>query len=346
MLEGGACSSCKERAVIRSQVKRLEEEIIKLKEKHHTLWATMNSIHDPFIHKFPPEISIYIFYFCLPTLDFGLLHPWPQPKEMTGALKLGGICRKWRQLAWVTLNLWEMLYVHIAWVTTNSLAMSLPGLIKEWLDRSGVLPLTIFLVNDYPRQSEIKFAISQIIDVINLHSGQWQNLFLDVNANISERLSGWEHPTQLFCLELAVNGYGCPIEEVFPTFELWCAEIYFVRGNICPVRGKLVTPHIYIIYASKHLYKCANILACTEILSLCAETNLLCAETHLLCAEIYVLRGNLFIVRGNLFTVRRNLCAARKYFQVPTNFLVCARKLLCPMRGFSASNHFRNAAMP
>ena len=140
--------------------------------------------------------------------------------------------------------------------------------------------------------------------------------------------------------------YGCPIEEVFPTFELWCTEIYFVRGNICPVRGKLVTPHIYIIYASKHLYKCANILACAEILSLCAETNLLCAETHLLCAEIYVLRGNLFIVRGNLFTVRRNLCAARKYFQVPTNFLVCARKLLCPMRGFSASNHFRNAAMP
>ena len=104
--------------------------------------------------------------------------------------------------------------------------------------------------------------------------------------------------------------------------------------------------HIYIIYAPKHLYKCANILTCTEILSLCAEIYSLCAETHLLCAEIYVLRGNIFIVRGNLFTVCGNLCAVRKYFQVPANFLVCARKLLCPMRGFSASNHFRNATVP
>ena len=112
-----------------------------------------------------------------------------------------------------------------------------------------------------------------------------------------------------------------------------CAEIFVQCA------GKLVTPHIYIIYAPKHLYKCANILTCAEILSLCAETNSLCAETHLLCMEIYVLRGNLFTVHGNS-------CAVRKYFQVPANFLVCVRKLLCPMRGFSASNHFRNAAMP
>ena len=89
-----------------------------------------------------------------------------------------------------------------------------------------------------------------------------------------------------------------------------------------------------------------NILACAEILSLYAETNSLCAETHLLCAEIYVLRGNLFIVHGNLFTVLGNLCAAQKYFQVPASFLVCARKLLCPMRGFWASNHIRNAVVP
>ena len=95
------------------------------------------------------------------------------------------------------------------------------------------------------------------------------------------------------------------------------------------------------------LFMPPNILACTEILSLCAETsNSLCAETHLLCAEIYVLHRNLFSVRRNLFTVRRNLCAVRKYFQVPANFLVCARKLICPMCGFWASNHFRNAAVP
>ena len=30
----------------------------------------MNTIHDPFIHKFPPEIGSHIFRLCLPTLHF------------------------------------------------------------------------------------------------------------------------------------------------------------------------------------------------------------------------------------------------------------------------------------
>jgi hypothetical protein len=61
VVEGGPCSACKEGADIQGQIKRLEEEIIKLKEKHHALRTTINSIHDPFIHTFPPEISSYIF---------------------------------------------------------------------------------------------------------------------------------------------------------------------------------------------------------------------------------------------------------------------------------------------
>jgi hypothetical protein len=110
--------------------------------------------------------------------------------------------------------------------------------------------------------------------------------------------------------------YGCPFEEITPTFQSGCAEIYLVRENICTVRRKVVIPHIYIIYVPEHLYECANILACAEILSLAAETYSPCAETY-------------SPMRGNLFTVRGNLCAARKYFQVPANFFVCARKLLC-----------------
>jgi len=119
-----------------------------------------------------------------------------------------------------------------------------------------------------------------------------------------------------------------------------------VRGNICTVRGKVVIPHKYIIYAPKHLHECANILACAEILSLAAETYRPCAETYSPCAETYSLCAEIYVLCGNLFTVRGNLCAARKYFQAPEIFFVCARKLPCPMRGFWASNHFRNAVVP
>jgi hypothetical protein len=110
--------------------------------------------------------------------------------------------------------------------------------------------------------------------------------------------------------------YGCPFEEITPTFQSGCAEIYLVRENICTVRRKVVIPHIYIIYVPEHLYECANILACAEILSLAAETYSPCAETcspgcaeiYSLCAETYVLHGNIFkspqiflFVRGNYY---------------------------------------------
>ena len=205
VLKGGPCSSCKEAADIQGQIKRLEEEIIKLKGKHHALRTKINSIHDPFIHTFPPEIGSYIFRLSLPTLDFRGFFPWPERKEVTGALRLGAVSRKWRQLAWTTQNLWEILYLHIGPSTTNALAKSFPGLLQEWLGRSGVLPLTIFFANDYSGRSEIEFAIPRIIEVINLHSGRWRNLFLDVGADVSKLFSGSEHPNQIIHLQLATR---------------------------------------------------------------------------------------------------------------------------------------------
>jgi hypothetical protein len=209
VLEGSPCSACKEGGDILGQIKRLEEEIIKLKEKHHALRATINSIHDPFIHKFPPEIGSYIFRLCLPTLDFGELSPLHKRKEVTGALRLGAlrlgaVSRKWRQLAWTTPNLWEMLYLYIGPSTTNSLAKSLPGLVESWLGRSGVLPLAIFFVNDYSERSEIEFAIPRIIEVINLHSSRWRTLLLNVVADIPEAFF-WFHASQSTCSPSAGN---------------------------------------------------------------------------------------------------------------------------------------------
>ena len=226
MLEGGPCSACKEGADIQGQIKQLEEGIIKLKEKHHALRATMNSIHDPFIHQLPPEIGSYIFRLCLPTSDFGEFSPWPKRKEVIGALRLGAVCRKWRQLAWTTPNLWEMLYLYIEPTITKSLANSLPSLVEAWLGRSGGLPLAIFF-HDYCGRSEIKFAIRRIIEVINLHSGRWRNLFLNVGADIPELFSGYKHPNQLVHLQLAINRWRS------------CTQKFIMKSKPSPTRLQL-----------------------------------------------------------------------------------------------------------
>lgn len=69
ILEGGPCSPCKERATIRDQIIQLEEEIAKLKAKQQTLGTAMNAIHNPFIHKLPPEIGSHILHLSLPILN-------------------------------------------------------------------------------------------------------------------------------------------------------------------------------------------------------------------------------------------------------------------------------------
>jgi hypothetical protein len=229
--EGGPCSPCKERAAIRQQIKWLEEEITKLKAKYNTVGTTMNAVHDPFIHKLPPEIGSRILCLSLPTLNNGMrdakaIHGlWSIKREWAAPLKLGFVCRKWRQLAWATPNLWTTLYIGITSSTTCSIAELLPDFLHEWLGRSGVLPLTVYFVhdNDYSDSSYDEFPAELItrtralevatglVDILNLHCGRWRNLYLNANADIFKRFSSSIAPKQLDGLELAA-----PIVRKFP----------------------------------------------------------------------------------------------------------------------------------
>ena len=224
MLEGGPCSACKEREAIREQIKQLEEEITNLKAKHHALESRMNAIHDPFIHKLPPEIGSHIFYLCFPTLDFEDIQLWREAATFTRVLKLGAVCRKWRQLGWATPLLWDTLHVRISPSMTRSVAESLPGLLREWLGRSGIRPLTIFFhyygraegiySYDPPHESILlESAADLAMEVINLYSGRWRNLHLHVAADILGRLCGSIQPNQLLFLELEINGERLPTQK-------------------------------------------------------------------------------------------------------------------------------------
>jgi hypothetical protein len=182
----------------------------------------MNTIHDPFIHKLPPEIGSHIFRLCLPTLDFEDFHLWNEAAAFTRVLRLGAVCQKWRQLAWATPDLWDTLYLRIPSWIKHPLVQWLPGLLREWLCRSGMRPLTIFFryvgcseesdysppYDEYSDESTVMSlepAADSVIEVINLHSGRWRNLHLDVSADIPERLCGSIQPNQLRFLELGFD---------------------------------------------------------------------------------------------------------------------------------------------
>jgi len=182
----------------------------------------MNAIHDPFIHKLPPEIGSHIFFLCLLTLNYEELNLWAGRWAWVRALRL--VRRRWRQLAWTTPDHWDTLYLRIQRSTERSLAELLPGLVHEWLSRSGMRPLTIFFrhsgcsdpYSDLSNESTVKtleFATDLVIEVINLNSDRWKNLHLDVRADILERLCGSIQPNQLLFLELGVDGERSPTQK-------------------------------------------------------------------------------------------------------------------------------------
>jgi len=224
-LEGSPCLPRRERDAIREQIEQLEEEIIKLKEKHRTLGGRANEVHDPFILKLPSEISSHIFRLSLPTLDLKDIHLlWDKAAAFTRVLKLGAVCQKWRQLAWATPDLWDTIYLDFPTCMKIPLVQWLPGLLREWLSRSSMRPLTIFFryfgcleefdgdppYEEFPDEStvfSVESAADFVIEVINLHSGRWRNLHLDVTVglDIPRRFCGSIHPNQLRFLELGLD---------------------------------------------------------------------------------------------------------------------------------------------
>ena len=237
-LEGGPCSPCKERASVRHQIKQLEEELTTLKAKHDSLATAINTVHDPFIHKLPPEIGSHIFHLSLPAsppeitscnfrpasaalsnraYEKAILKSWGDRNSVI--LDLGAVCRKWRQLAWATPDLWDTVYLVIGPSMRRSLAQLLPGLLSEWLGRSGGLPLSIFfhhsrltMLGDEFSDAEsdesestndvLEVATGLAIGILNSHAGRWCNLHLNASADILGRFSSSIQPKWLLGLEL------------------------------------------------------------------------------------------------------------------------------------------------
>ena len=217
LFEGGPCSACKERAAIRNRIQQLEDEIAELKAKHDILTTPMNAIHDPFIHKLPPEICSHIFRLSSSRLTNdehleAIINPWNKSPLGGSAkiLRLGGVCRMWRQLAWATPDLWDALYVRTG-MGRPELDELLPELVREWLERSGSLPLTIFFngyksVGDESGDYDDTVAVGNglIVEILNLHSHRWRILNLTTTAPAFRRFSGSIQPNQLVGLGLEV----------------------------------------------------------------------------------------------------------------------------------------------
>jgi hypothetical protein len=131
---------------IQTEVRELEMRINDLCIKRQRLQALVDdhqALLSP-IRKLPPEVLQIIFVECIdPYPSYPVMHPASAP------LVLGRVCSGWRQVAYRTPALWNCIHIVIPYDRINSVASGLADLrlqaMKEWLARSGALPLHLSL---------------------------------------------------------------------------------------------------------------------------------------------------------------------------------------------------------
>ena len=184
VLDGKPCAACTEDIKLEQEIRELEQMIEKLHNRRRALRTVMNENHDHLIHKFPPEIASHIFIQYAP----------PSVNSYKGGrstpLLLGSVCRKWRQLAWATPQLWSSIVIGPDKVPL--------GLVAEWLERSASLPLTIKF---YGYSGQLK-GVSQIL---NKHSARWYDMYLYIPPTFFRRFDGLSQGNILHRLVLRTN---------------------------------------------------------------------------------------------------------------------------------------------
>ncbi|KAF9528692.1 hypothetical protein CPB83DRAFT_854119 [Crepidotus variabilis] len=154
---------------VEAEVEKVSITLAYLLGRVHDLKAQLNQGNSPFLRILPPEIISEIFVCCLQI---------PQPSEALGKvdssipLRLGAVCSAWRSIAWTTPHLWAAVSLHLRSALTIA---SQATLLREWLARSGHLPLSIWLSSS----EDVPWAVTNaegILKAINDYSNRWQNV--------------------------------------------------------------------------------------------------------------------------------------------------------------------------
>ncbi|KDR78752.1 hypothetical protein GALMADRAFT_244302 [Galerina marginata CBS 339.88] len=179
-----ACIPCVEMELLEERISETKTALKKMLKRHAELRARMNRAHNPIIHRLPPELPSYIFELCVP-LNNTSTSPMTDI-ERCAPLIIGAVCRGWRQIAWSTPRIWTFISIFLE-------SQKFPvryELAREWLNRSGQLPLTIHITAPATISPSLDSRLGPMIEFINQHSSRWKELHLTVPPRFVSRFCG------------------------------------------------------------------------------------------------------------------------------------------------------------
>jgi len=126
--------------------------------ENHQTWS--NARRDPFILKFPPEISSLIFLHSTETKSHDELKKLPAP------FLLGSVCRGWRLLARSTPELWSTISFRLGKPPRKSEGLSQVQAVSDWSQLSGDVSLTLHVFTYWGSDSVSQEGCDPVIDIL------------------------------------------------------------------------------------------------------------------------------------------------------------------------------------
>ena len=200
----------------RDELAELDALLERLRLKRFDLKRKINRLHSPIVRLLPPDVTSTIFEFCLPDLAD---HKFPRfstytKEDLSIPLSLGAICIYWREIAWSTPSLWSSLVVRLPSRLDSDIVA---GIAREWLARSGQLPLSIHISSRFYHES-----VSALADIINQYSARWSDIDLSMDQDCY-KIFGTDNYAPIlksFRLHSKFNDYV-----INPNFQLICPRL-------------------------------------------------------------------------------------------------------------------------
>lgn len=183
-------------------------------------------------------------------------------------LTLGAVCKRWREIAWTTREIWTFLYVHVSLFKSRSWS-TFYKLVAEWLSRCANRPLNIHLhcyPRNYYKEKTTGYEFSNglpLVTLVNGYSGQWHTLDIQIPDVLMPYLDSSScTPSNLSQLLMAIPNDGDflpptispPIANLRPRvvqiccFYLGIQTQFFAQFWACVTRLRLVNLSVEYLY--------------------------------------------------------------------------------------------------
>ncbi|KAJ3563049.1 hypothetical protein NP233_g9193 [Leucocoprinus birnbaumii] len=109
---------------------------------------------------------------------------------------LGAVCFRWRNVAWATPKLWTKIEINFR----NPSVQRQARLLKLYLERSGILPLTLYLTYEpevvYENVHDV-LVDESVDDLLKENLGRVRELLLEYHPSLSLWLHQWQELVSL-----------------------------------------------------------------------------------------------------------------------------------------------------